>query len=185
MQRRRYNVIRPFVRQLDDVLAQVGLYRFEAVVFQALVEIDLVGGHRFRFDNKVRLALRGEVQDKIGNFRAIFAIHYVPAVCLHVPLEFFQVMIQVIDGVLLDGIGLRAQFLVIGQRRGGDAGSAMVLEPARRGVDGQLKIGIGQGCMRLLIELEGHRGISGLRALRPGAWRRCSIRLSKGRLESA
>ena len=116
MQRGRDDVIRPLVRQLQDVLAQIGLHRFQAVMLQPLVEIDLLGGHGFRFHDQVRAALLRQAQDEIGDLGAVLAIDHLAAVRLDVALELFQVMIQIVDGVLLEGVGLGAQFLVIGQR---------------------------------------------------------------------
>ena len=60
---------------------------------------------------------------------------------LDVALELFQVVVQIIDGVLLDGVGLGAQFLVIGQRVGRHGFDALVLQPSGGRVDGQLQVG--------------------------------------------
>ena len=49
---------------------------------------------------------------------------------LHVALELLQVVVQVLDRVLLERVGLRAQFLVIGQDVVRHVLDAALLEPA-------------------------------------------------------
>jgi hypothetical protein len=118
VQRRRHDVVGPLVRQLHDVLAEIGLHRFQAVVFEALVEIHLLGGHRLGFDDQPRAAVFGQRQHEIGDFRAVLGVHHLAAMGFDVALELLEIVIQVLDGVLLDGVGLGAQLLVIGQRIG-------------------------------------------------------------------
>ena len=45
--------------ELNDVFAEIGLDRFQMVVFEPLVQIDLFGRHRFRFDDQRRALLLG------------------------------------------------------------------------------------------------------------------------------
>ena len=114
VQRRRHDVIRLLVRQLQDVLAQIGFDRFQSVMFEPLVEVHFLRGHRLRFDDQARAALLGDRQDEIGNFRGVLAVNYLAAAEFEVALELLEIMVQILDGVLLDGVGLGAQLLVIG-----------------------------------------------------------------------
>ena len=75
------------------------------------------------FDFTISRAPRSlaSAEHEIGDFRAVLAIDHLAAVRLDVALELLQVVVEVLDGVLLDGVGLGAQFLVIGQDIGSDA----------------------------------------------------------------
>jgi hypothetical protein len=125
-------------------------------VFQALVEIHLFGGHGLGFDDQARAALFGECQHEIGDFGPVLGVDHLAAMGLDVALELLEVVIQVLDGVLLDGVGLGTQLLIFGQRIGGNGVDAFVLEPRRGRVDGQLEIGVGQRVVDLPIEFDRH-----------------------------
>src|ERR1019366_4194637 len=112
------------------------------------------------------------------------AVNHLAAVGFHVALELFQVVIEVVDGVLLERVGLGAQFLVIGQDVVRRRLYALLLEAPGGRVDGQLQVGVGQGVVDFPIEFDRH-GVSGSPGLRPGAWCECSSPRAKGHPESA
>ena len=115
VQRRRDDVVRPLVGELHDVLAQIGLHRLQPVMLQPLVEVDFLGGHRLRFHDEPRLPLLGQSQHEIGDLVAVLAVDHLAAMRRHLALELLEVVIQVVDGVLLDRVGLIAQFLILGE----------------------------------------------------------------------
>ena len=98
----------------------------------------------------------GQAEHEIRNLGGVLAINDFAAVRRHVRFELFQVVVQVFDGVPLEGVGLGAQFLVIGQRGGRYGMLAMVDQAAGGPIDGQLQIGIGQRLVDLLIECDRH-----------------------------
>ena len=154
VQRRRHDVIRPFVRQLQNVLAEVGLHRFQVVMLQPFVEVHFLGGHGFRFHDELRAALFRQCEHKVGNFGAVLAIHHLASARRHVALEFFEVMVEIVDGVLLDRVGLGAQFLVFRQGVGRYRVDALFFQPSGSGVNRQLEIGVRQGVVDLAIEFD-------------------------------
>ena len=153
-------------------------------MLQPLVEIDLLGGHRLRFHDQLRAALLRQTQDEVAGLRAVLAEHDLAAVRRHAALELFEIVIQIVDGVPLERVGVRAQFLVVRQRALGHACGALVLQAAGGGVEGQLQIGVGQRRVDLLFELAGH-GFSGSPEPRPDASCARSTRPASARLESA
>ena len=63
----------------------------------------------------------GEIENEIGGFLAGAAEHHFAAVRDHVRFELLEIVIEILDGVLLDGVGFVAQILIIGQSLGADA----------------------------------------------------------------
>ena len=149
-------MIRPLVSELQNVFAQVGLYRLQAMMLQPLVEVDLLGGHRLRFHDQPRLAVLGQGEHEVGDLVAVLAIHNLAAMRGHLALELLEVVIQVLDRVLLDGAGLRAQVLVFGKFLARDRVLALVDQPACGRVDRELQLRIRNGLVDLPIESSGH-----------------------------
>ncbi len=116
MQRRRDDVIRTLVGQLEDIFAEIGFNGFQLMLLQALVEMNLLAGHGFRFHQHVHAALLGEIQDEVGGFLAGAAEDDFAAVRDHVRFELLQIIIEILDGVLLDRVGFVAESLVIAAR---------------------------------------------------------------------
>ena len=110
------------------------------------------------FDLTIRcaFALLGQPEDEVGDLGAVLAVDHLAAARLDVALELLQVVIEVLDGVLLDGVGLGAQFLVIGQHLRRHGFDALILQPAGGGVDGQLQVRVGQGGVNFRVEFDGH-----------------------------
>ena len=147
VQRGRDDVIRALVRQLENVFAEIGFHGFQVMLFQALVEMDLLAGHGFRFHQHVRVALLGEIEDEVGRFLARAAIDDVAAVRDYVRFQLLQVIIEILDGVLLDRVGFVAEILVMRQGLGADHARAMIDQAAGGGVDGKLQTRIVDGLL--------------------------------------
>ncbi len=138
--------------ELQNVFAKIGFNGFQVMVPEALIEIDFLGGHGFRFHDQLRGALAGQVQNEIGDFGGVAAVNHFAAVRGDVGFEFLQVMIEMIDGVRLDAVRLGAQFLIFGEDRRGHGVLAMVDQPRGGFVDGQLEVGILQRFVNLFVE---------------------------------
>ncbi len=152
MQRRRHDVVRPLVRQLNDVFAQIGLDRFQMVVLQPLVQVHLFGGHGFRLDDQMGAAFFGELKHEVRHVLAVFAEHDFSAMRFDVAREFFQVIIEMVDRVPLHCVGVRAQILVIRAafRRNGFA--ALLDQSAGGRIDGQLQLAIGERRLNFFVK---------------------------------
>jgi hypothetical protein len=108
-----------FVRELDDQLGEIGLERVNADRCQGVVEADLVRGERFDLDGLTR-ARRGHqrLDDGVGFGRIAGPVHLASA-GEYALLEPHQVVIEVRDGVRLDGAAGLAERLPVGQLPGG------------------------------------------------------------------
>ena len=81
----------------------------------------------------------GEIENEVGGFGARAAEHHVAAMRDDVRFELLEIIVEIFDGVLLDGVGFVAQRLVIGQSFGADHAGAMIDQAASRGIDGKLQ----------------------------------------------
>ena len=92
--------------------------RLQPVVLQALVEVDLLGGHRLRLHDQPRAALLREMPSTKS--AASSAVAYTMRLCRRGParcaFELLQIPVEIVDGVPLERVRLRAQFLVVRQR---------------------------------------------------------------------
>ena len=134
--------------------------------------MDLFAGHGFRFHQHVYAALFCEIENKIGRFLAGAAVHNVAAVRDQVRFQLFEIIIEVLDGVLLDRIGFVAESLVVGQSFRADNVGAMIDQAASGGVDRELQTRIVEG----LLECSASRR-SVHREARTSA--RCRVRIGR------
>ena len=63
---RRDDVARRLVAELDDVFAEIGLDRLDAVLLEVLVEADLLGDHRLALGDGPRAGLAADVEDDVA-----------------------------------------------------------------------------------------------------------------------
>ncbi len=68
---RHHHVRGPLPSELDDPLAQVGLTHRDTRLLQVPVQVDLLGGHRLRFDDDLRALFAGHVQDVFADLLRI------------------------------------------------------------------------------------------------------------------
>ena len=130
VQGRGHDVIRPLVRELQDVLAEIGFHGFQMMMLQALVEMNLLGSHRLGFDDHLRFAFLRKSKHEVGDFLAVAAEHNLAAVRHDIGFQLIEVVIQILDGVLLDLVGNRTQILIIGQSVGRHRRCAMIDQTA-------------------------------------------------------
>ena len=130
MQGRRHQVRRRFLGQLDDVLAQVGLEHVNALLFQNVVQAQLLGDHRLALGDRSDALLAGNLgHDGVGLRRVPREMH-LPAGGPHVALQHRQVVVKVGDGVLLDAASLLPPVLPHILGHFGNRFPARAVEPA-------------------------------------------------------
>ena len=139
------------------------------------------------FDLTMRCACRSRAsaEDEVGDLGAVLAVDHLAAARFDVALELLQVVIEVLDGVLLEGVGLGAELLVIRQHLRRHGFGALIFQPSGGGVDGKLQAGVGQGGVNFLSRIRRTWLISGSPGPRPGAWCGSPTRPARGRPESA
>ena len=117
--RRRDDVGGTLVGELDDVFAQVRLDRRDPLALERLVEVDLLGRHRFRFHGHARAGPPRDVDhDPARLFRAGGVVD-VAAQLLDVADERLQMVIEPLEGRFLDRPRLVPQGFALGKAREG------------------------------------------------------------------
>ena len=88
---RHHDMGRFFACHLDDELAQVAFYRFNAFCFKIMVQLDFLADHRFAFDHQLAVFGCDDVVDNLAGFgRGFCPVHF------HAQLSqvFFQLLQQ-------------------------------------------------------------------------------------------
>ena len=110
---------RGFAGELDDVFAQVGFKDGDALGFQDGVEAEFLGDHRLAFGDDADAAGAGDLGDDGVGLGGVGGEVDLPAGGGYIAFQHRQVVVQVGDGVFLDGAGLPAPGFPDG---GGDFG---------------------------------------------------------------
>ena len=75
--RRRDDVARRLVAELDDVFAEIGLDRLDAVRLEVLVEADLLGDHRLALGDGLRPDAPADGEDDVARLgRGLGVVHH-------------------------------------------------------------------------------------------------------------
>lgn len=170
--RRRDDVRGHLAAQLDDVFAEVGLDRGDAVGLQVLVEPDLLGDHALALGRGLGAELLADVEHDgagvLGGGRPVD----VAAGLHHLVLERPEIEVEIGQGVGLDVARGLAQRIELRQALGGGLAAAdeIGLEVAHRG----LKRLVGEGALG--VGLERGRGDADRHGLSSGPVRRCRAR---------
>ena len=153
MHRRRDDVARRLVAELDDVFAEIGLDRRDAERFEMIVERDLLGHHRFRLGDRARAHALAELADDaarvLGGRRPV----NMAAQRRHLALELFEIEVEVGQSVVLDVARAIAQRLELGQALGrlATAFGEANLQLGQR----ILQVGVGQRRIDIVVEVVG------------------------------
>ena len=148
-----------FVAQLDDILAQIGLDRRDAMPFEMLVDGDLLADHRLSLGDGLCVRCPANRQNGFARFLGIGAPMHLAAGFQHLCLVGLQVEIEVLQCMVLDvarGVPQLLELRQCGHRRrppGDEAGTA-----ARQGL---LQAGVAQRRMGVLLESGGGRDVHG------------------------
>ena len=148
------DVRRVLLAELEDVLAEVGLDRRDAVRFQVGVDPDLLGDHRLALGDGAGAGLAADAQDHRARVLGGRAPMDRAAGALHRRGVALQVVVEVGEGVVLDVAADLAQPLEL--RQAGDGRGAAHQEGALGGAERLLQPGIRHGAGGVL--LEGGRG---------------------------
>ena len=142
----RDDVARPLVPDLDQVFAEIGLDRLDAVRLEVVVEVDLFRDHRLALGDELRIRLPADGENlRAGLFRVLRPVH-VAAGLLHLLLVALEVDVEMVEHVVLDVAGLVAQRVELGQRV---AGLGALLDEARAGLRHRiLQLRVGQRLRR-------------------------------------
>src|SRR5262249_6539078 len=109
MNDRRDEMTRSIVADLDDELTQIRLDHIHPCRLQIRYEMDLLAHHRFRFDASRTVCLFRDVDDDALCLSRVAGEMNVTAVALHASLGLLQVEVEIVDRVLLDLTGERAE----------------------------------------------------------------------------
>ncbi len=122
MERGRDDVAGQFVAKLDDVFAEVGLDRRDAVAFQVVVDAQLFADHRLALGDGARVGVAADLQHGGARFIGGGAPVHLAAGGDHLGLPFLQVEVEIRQRVVLDVARDVAELLELRQR--GDGGGA-------------------------------------------------------------
>ena len=114
--RRRDDVARRLVAKLDDVFAEVGLHRLDAVVLEMLVEGDLLGDHRLALGDRAGAGLAADVEHDVARLGRGLGVVHLAAGLDHLLLIGLEVEVEMGQRVVLDVARLVAQRLEFRQR---------------------------------------------------------------------
>ena len=109
MHRRRDDVARHLAAELDDVFAEVGLDRLDAVLRQMLVQADLLGDHRLALGGGLRADAAADVEDDRSRVLRRLGPMHLAAGLGDLRLIGFEIEVEMVERVVLDGARLLAQ----------------------------------------------------------------------------
>ena len=130
MNRRRDDMGRRFVAQLNDVLAKVGLDRLDPRRLERGVEADLLGDHRLALGDAFRAHRLAELNDDLARLLGVLRVMDFAAARADLVLVGLEIKIEVGERVILDRPRAVAQRLELGQPCG--RGGATADEIARK-----------------------------------------------------
>ena len=154
VERRRDDVAGQLVTKLDDVFAEIGLDRRDAVAFQVVVDAQLLADHRLALGDGAGVGRAADRQHRLARFIRGGAPVHLAAGGQQLRFAFLEVEIEIRQRVVLDVARGVAQLLELRQR--GDRGGAAGDEAGAAACQRLLQPGIGDGAMGVL--LEGRRG---------------------------
>ena len=105
--------------ELHDIFASVGFDHLDAIGLQHAVEADLLRHDRLAFGDELGIDITADGADDLTGFLAIVRPMHLAAARGDRTLVDFQIMIQILKRVLLDGRAFLAQRLELGQRGDG------------------------------------------------------------------
>ena len=104
--------------QLDDALAEVGLDHLDALRLQIGVHLAFLGEHRLRLHHLLHVVLLEDAVDDFVELVGVLRPVYDDAVLLGGGGKLLQVLVEVGDGVALDGRSLLAQLFPLVKAHG-------------------------------------------------------------------
>ncbi len=145
------DMARRLAPELDDVFAEVGLDRLDAVRLQMLVELDLFGDHRLALGHAASAEQPTDAQDRVARLFRRAAPMHLAAGLDHLCFEALEIEIEMLDGVVLDVARLIAQPIELRQLRKRD--QAPLREAGLHEAQRPLQAGIGHGLAGVCLEI--------------------------------
>src|SRR6266478_4619898 len=127
---------RRLVAQLDDVFAEIGLDRDDAVLFEILVEPDLLGDHRLALGDDLGVDRAADLQYRGARFIRCSRPMNPAARGEDVAFVKLEIEVEMLEGVVLDRLADFAQGLELGEALDGEAGAGVRFEGAAAGEHG-------------------------------------------------
>ena len=155
------DVARGLARELDDVLAEVGLDDLEVRFLECLVEGDLLPHHGLALGHGAGARPPTDVDDAGSCLGRVRRPVHLPARGGDLRLEALEVEVEVREGVLLDASGRLAEGLELGQ--GVDRLSPVADEALAGAVEGEAQPLVGEGeagPVRKAVRLGDHRPVN-------------------------
>src|SRR2546425_1032485 len=87
-------VIFSIAAKLDDVLAEIGLDRLDAVRLEMLVEADLLGHHRLALGDGLRPGIAADRQDDLARLFRRLGVMHLPAGSPHLVLVGLEIEVE-------------------------------------------------------------------------------------------
>ena len=143
MHRRRDQVARRFVAQLDDVFAEIGLDRANAVFFEEIVEPDFLGDHRLALGDGLGAGSAADLHDRVAGFLGRARPMHRTARRDDLLLVSFEVKVEMGERMLLDRAADIAQRVEFGQPRH-DLAAARRKAPLRHDFERLLQVLVGK-----------------------------------------
>ena len=146
----RYNVERSLLGELDDVFAQVRLYRFNPNALKMVVESHLFGDHRLALYDSLRPILTGQVKNVLVRRVGILSEEDLTTGFDNVGLGLLQVFVEVGNRMCLGSTGPVAHLLpAVGSVACGDPCG---VESTVKAVERLLNLGVAEGFGSLGLE---------------------------------
>ncbi len=158
--RRGDDVARHLVPELDDVLAEIGLDRRDAVAFEVVVEADLLGDHRLALGHGPRPRGPADAEDDVPRLRRIAGEMHLPAGRRDLLLVALEVEVEMGERMVLDVPRRIPQRLEL--RQPPDRALPPVDEPPLDVPQRPLELPVGKGRGGVLLE-GGGGGVGGHR----------------------
>ena len=109
MDGRHYDMTRFLTLQLDDAFTQIGLYHFNAVLFQEGIHLTFLGEHRFGLDDFLHVGFPQDAQHNLVKLLGVFCPMNDAAVFLGICGKLVQIFIKMRHRMALDLRSLLAQ----------------------------------------------------------------------------
>ena len=103
---------------MNDAFAKVGLDYLNAARLQVRIHLALLGEHRLRLDHLLDVVVLQNTVDNLVELLSVFGPVYFHAVLLGIGCKLVQILVQMGDGVTLDGGCLLAQLFPLVQPHG-------------------------------------------------------------------
>ena len=141
------DMARPFLSELDQIFAKIGLDCLEPLLLKGVVELDLFRDHRLPLGHELRARPLADAEDETACFLGGLRPVHFAARLDHLPLVMLEIDIEIGEDMILDVARDVAQTIELGK---GSAGLGTLGDEPRAGFDHcTLKMHVGEGAFRI------------------------------------